>query len=258
MRIVAGALMVCAIVLILWPGNMELLGALAALAAGICMLIDLKTNKKQEQNSPQLPAAFNEQKPTSPPEAPAVQSAATGTLTLPRAFLFEYRDHLGEQTSRHVTVASISRANRKTYLEGYCHTHGAERTFRTANIVGDLIDAETGEMIPVARLLAAVRDRTEMTYHPIANAAPAPEQRAPRQWQTAVLFTGFQTRRKQKLEEIAEAAGFDVRTHVGSTLDYLVTGPNAGPSKTATAQSLGVSVIDEDTFLALAAPAPED
>ena len=47
---------------------------------------------------------------------------------------------------------------------------------------------------------------------------------------------------------LAYATGWDVRTTVGSTLDYLVTGPRAGSSKVSKAEELGVSVIDEAAF----------
>ena len=42
-----------------------------------------------------------------------------------------------------------------------------------------------------------------------------------------------------------------MRSTVGKTLDYLVTGPRAGPSKITKAQELGVTVVDEDIFASL-------
>ena len=122
------------------------------------------------------------------------------------------------------------------------------RTFRTDRILGDLTDTETGELLPVARLLSSVRGRSNMDFKP---PVPAPQKRASKEWQTAVLFTGFAAARRDELELLAESSGWDVRAAVGSTLDYLVTGPRGGPSKVAKAQELGVCVIDEDTFRAL-------
>ena len=172
---------------------------------------------------------------------------AQGT-TLPCTFTFSYRAQDGSYSPRTVNVTGISSNGGHAYLEGFCHDRMDNRTFRTDRIRGDLMDTQTGELLPVARLLSSVRGRSSMDYKP---PALAPQSRPSKEWQTAVLFTGFSADRRAELESLAESAGWDVRAAVGSTLDYLVTGPRGGPSKVAKAQELGVCVIDEGTFLAL-------
>lgn len=172
-----------------------------------------------------------------------------GTISLPCTFRFTYADSAGAAEPRTVDVARISSNGSLTYLEGHCHARKAERTFRTDRIRGSLTDMDSGEVVSVKRLLAEVRGRSNMAYRPEAAAKPVSTQT--KEWQTAVLFTGFTAAKRDELEELAYAAGWDVRSTVGSTLDYLVTGPRAGSSKVAKAEELGVSVIDEELFRAL-------
>lgn len=164
---------------------------------------------------------------------------------LPATLSFTYKDNTGQILERTVKVSSISEANGLNYLEGYCHTRQDFRTFRTDRIRGSLVDMESGEILSVKQLLSSVHPRKAMTYK------PAPAVTTKKEWQTAVLFTGFTAKRREELEELADAAGWDVRSTVGKTLDYLVTGPRAGPSKIAKAEELGVTVVDEDIFRAL-------
>ena len=49
---------------------------------------------------------------------------------------------------------------------------------------------------------------------------------------------------------MAEAAGANVASGVSKTLDYLIVGANPG-SKLDKARTLGITVLDEDGFLAL-------
>lgn len=164
---------------------------------------------------------------------------------LPATFNFAYQDSFGQSQERTVKASSISESNGFHYLEGYCHTRKDFRTFRTDRIRGSLTDMESGEILSVKQLLSSVHPRKAMTYK------PAPAVTTKKEGQTAVLFTGFTAKRREELEELADAAGWDVRSTVGKTLDYLVTGPRAGPSKIAKAEELGVTVVDEDIFRAL-------
>lgn len=170
-------------------------------------------------------------------------------LHFPREFSFSYVDYNGEQSQRQVRVMGIASNGEQQYLEGYCLDRQAVRTFRTDRIQGELIDMETGELVNVWHLLAQTEKRRSMAYKPSKESMPS----ANREWQTAVLFTGFSQSRREELEDIAFAAGWDVRSTVGPTLDYLVTGAKAGPAKVSKAEQLGVTVIDEDVFHALAA-----
>ena len=206
---------------------------------------------------PSLPAALPstaQATPTPPRRSKAAQPSKAPThppaqgVTLPCAFIFSYRGQDGDHSRRTVNVTAISASGGHAYLEGFCHDRMDIRTFRTDRIRGDLTDAKTGELVPVKRLLSSVRTRTSMDYRPPAS---APQSRPAKEWQTSVLFTGFSASRRDELESLAESSGWDVRAAVGSTLDYLVTGPRGGPSKVSKAQELGVCVIGEDTFLAL-------
>lgn len=173
-------------------------------------------------------------------------------LHLPREFSFAYVDHDGEQSQRTVRVMGIASNGEQQYLEGYCLDRQAVRTFRTDRIQGELIDMETGELVNVWNLLAQTEKRRSMTYKPSAHdTSAAAATSTHREWQTAVLFTGFSKSRREELEDIALAAGWDVRSTVRPTLDYLVTGPKAGPAKVTKATELGVAVIDDSEFESL-------
>lgn len=182
--------------------------------------------------------------PVKPSNNKAAKKETTESI-LPATLRFAYQDSTGQRQERTVKVSSISEAEGLNYLEGYCHTRQDFRTFRTDRIHGSLVDIESGEILSAKQLLSSVHPRKAMTYK------PAPGVTTKKEWQTAVLFTGFTAKRREELEELASAAGWDVRSTVGKTLDYLVTGPRAGPSKIAKAEELGVTVVDEDIFRAL-------
>jgi NAD-dependent DNA ligase len=168
-------------------------------------------------------------------------------VTLPHVFTFSYEDHHGVPTRRTVRIMSVGTNGFQRYLEGYCLSRQAVRTFRTDRITSDLTDQETGELIPVSRLLSDVRTRMTVNFTP-ASTGLKRSTKPSRVWQKSVLFTGFSTKRREKLEAMAEKIGWDVRSTVGPTLDCLVTGPNAGPTKVAKANELGIEVIDEFEF----------
>ena len=196
--------------------------------------------------SPIAPVTPGRSKAARPGKAPS--TPPTHGITLPCTFAFSYRTQDGGYSLRTVNVTGVRSNGGHAYLEGFCHERMDTRTFRTDRILGDLMDTHTGELMSAKRLLASVRTRTRMDYAPpmpVSKSSPAKE------WQTAVLFTGFSTARRDELERLAESAGWSVRVAVGSTLDYLVTGPRGGPSKISKAQELGVVVIDESTFRAL-------
>jgi BRCT domain type II-containing protein len=174
-------------------------------------------------------------------------SSALKKVTLPHVFTFSYEDHHGVPTRRTVRIMSVGTNGFQRYLEGYCLSRQAVRTFRTDRITSDLTDQETGELIPVSRLLSDVRTRTTVNFTP-ASTGIKRSTKPSRVWQKSVLFTGFSTKRREKLEAMAEEIGWDVRSTVGPTLDCLVTGPNAGPTKVAKANELGIEVIDEFEF----------
>lgn len=175
-------------------------------------------------------------------------SAKRASPHFPREFSFLYIDSNGEYSQRTVRVMGISRNGGQDYLDGFCLERQAVRTFRVDRIQGELIELETGELVAVPSLLAQTEKRRAMAYIPRTAAMPSTK----REWQTAVLFTGFSQSQREELENMALAAGWDVRSTVGPTLDYLVTGSTAGRAKVAKAEELGVTVIDKDVFEVLA------
>jgi DNA ligase (NAD+) len=67
----------------------------------------------------------------------------------------------------------------------------------------------------------------------------------------ALLFTGALSMPRAEAEGIAERAGARVVSGVSRNLDYLVAGDSPG-SKLRKAEALGIAIIDEQAFLALA------
>lgn len=175
------------------------------------------------------------------------------TLSLPREFRFAYTDQEGQASRRRVRVMGISSNDGRQYLDGFCLDRNAARTFRVDRVQGDLTDAETGELVNVYRLLASTDQRRLMDYTPSKAEVVWSElhEEFDEEPPTTVLFTGFPKARKEALEAAAVAAGWVVRSTVSQSLDYLVTGPKAGPAKVTKANGLFVTVIDEDVFEAL-------
>lgn len=169
---------------------------------------------------------------------------------LPHRYRFSYRDSELNYTQRTVNVSHIAEQGHQTYLEGYCELRQDIRTFQTDRIRGKLTDMETGEVITLKHLLSLVSQRRQMSYTPASTTKPS-RSNADEGWQIAVLFTGFSASRHDELERMAEGAGWQVRSTVSSSLDYLVTGPRVGPSKLAQAEELGTLVLEETDFLAM-------
>ncbi len=65
----------------------------------------------------------------------------------------------------------------------------------------------------------------------------------------AVCFTGFSPDGKDRMEKIAEHAGYRILTGVSARLKILVTGEAPGPSKLQKARQLGVEILSEAEFL---------
>ena len=65
-----------------------------------------------------------------------------------------------------------------------------------------------------------------------------------------LVFTGSLSLSRDRAREMAEGAGARVTGSVSGNTDLVVAGPGAG-SKLAKARSMGVRVVDEDTFLAM-------
>lgn len=186
-----------------------------------------------------------------PRKQPQCVDATETPQALPMLLSFDYADRDGVLTRRTVMVHTVGVARGRTYLEGVCQERHAVRTFRTDRIIGTLEHVGSAETLSVAALVRAAGPLEKLDveppareYHPGAPARPR---------QDAVLFTGFHAGRRAELEELAIAAGWDVRINVGPTLDYLVAGPNAGAAKVGKAEGDGVTVISEEMFRTMVA-----
>ena len=69
----------------------------------------------------------------------------------------------------------------------------------------------------------------------------------------SVCFTGsLNTMTRNQASELAQRAGYEVKSSVGRGLTYLITNdPHSGSSKNQKAQKLGTKIITEEQFLAL-------
>lgn len=162
---------------------------------------------------------------------------------------FDYVDAKGKPSHRHVSVDAVD----KEYLEGFCHTAMATRTFVIGRVRGKILDRDSGELTtPKKWAEQARRDprngtvsmgggRSTMDYEDEDDDVEP----------TEVLFTGFPAARRDELEELAEMFDITVRKSVTVGLDYLVIGPNAGPSKIEKAEAVGAAVIDDEGFIEL-------
>lgn len=150
---------------------------------------------------------------------------------------FTYRDSSGELTQRRVVVRELE----ERYLTGVCLLRGAVRTFRLDRVVGELVSEETGEVADALAWAAGI-DGQERSRIKIAGSS--------RQIACGpgVLFTGFAAAIRAEMEQRAESAGMVVRKSVSKTLDYLVAGPNAGPSKLDQAVEIGVVILTAAEF----------
>lgn len=105
--------------------------------------------------------------PKQPPRASARRARApTADITLPHRFRITYPDKTGDWSQRDVRVDRISSNESHTFLEGFCELRWQVRTFRTDRMRGDLLDLETGEVLPLRRLLAGVTDRSKPSFKP--------------------------------------------------------------------------------------------
>ena len=62
------------------------------------------------------------------------------------------------------------------------------------------------------------------------------------------MLTGYKKADRESMGNLATEAGLAIRKTVSSSLDYLIAGENAGPSKMALADELGVEVVGGEEF----------
>lgn len=162
---------------------------------------------------------------------------------------FVYRDQLGKQSQRRVSVAAID----EQYFEGHCHTRHATRTFITRRIVGDITRLTTGEIVRSktwARQLRRHPHNCAIRFDSFSKPLAGRSDRRGRAWETAVYFVGFHGERRSQLEALAEDAGWQVRGGFSKSLDIMVAGTLAGSAQLAQAELGNIEVITEQEFRA--------
>lgn len=195
----------------------------------------------------QPPAPLTPKKPPRPAERSSAVPVAR--ITLPHRFRITYRDKAISWVERDVRVDLISSNGSYTYLEGFCELRCDVRMFRTDRIRGELLDLETGEVLPLRRLLADVVERSAASFQPSESAGSSSH--GNREWQQAAFFAGFSLSKRDELEGLAEAAGWQVRQTITRTVTYVVAGSMVGKNQISEAKRMGVAVVDENAFRAL-------
>jgi NAD-dependent DNA ligase len=142
---------------------------------------------------------------------------------------FIYMDARGNVTSREITDYSES----VEYLQGYCTSANALRTFRKDRILEEV----TNPSILLER----------MQYH-IKNYPPPKPASQPRPKGIEVCFTGFKKSEKEELTSLSESKKLFVKSSVTKNLVFLCYGYNAGPAKLHKACQQGVIILDKDQF----------
>ena len=181
------------------------------------------------------------------PISPGTTSVAGmgGRSLMPALYEFDYAKEDGEISSRRVFVQSTSYSGGRQYLEGICKTRNAHRTFRVDRVIGSMTRVDDGRQLRASELFAASTPKPAAVF----TASPYPStSRKKREWETAVFFAGFGAAKRSELEELAEAAGWQVRSSITQTVDYVVTGAMAGSGQLAKAGELGIAVLDEAGF----------
>lgn len=163
------------------------------------------------------------------------------------AVAFDYANADGEITHRRVLLKGNGRSGDRRYIEGVDLDRHAMRTFRLDRIIGKVKCESDGQALTAEAVFASLG--TAQTI----DVRPAPVTTAPprRTWETAVFFAGFGVTKRAELEDLAEAAGWQVRSRISGTVDYVVIGAMAGRAQISTAEEHGITVIDEDAFRAL-------
>lgn len=134
---------------------------------------------------------------------------------------FIYEDANGNTSAREVSDFSDD----GVYIEGFCHSRRALRTFRRDRVV---------EYLEGEELLVPMIDPDDVVDEPFAD-RPGME----------ILFTGFSEDERFDLEADAEDAGLVVRKTVTKNLAFLCAGPRAGPSKLSKARAQDCTILDK-------------
>lgn len=158
----------------------------------------------------------------SPTQAPHL--SGTSAPSTDGHLRFIYEDANGNTSTREVSDFSDD----GVYIEGFCHSRRAVRTFRRDRVL---------EYLEGEELLVPMIDPSDFVDEPFAD-RPGME----------ILFTGFSEDERFALESDAEEAGLVVRKTVTKNLMFVCAGPRAGSSKLAKARGQRCVVLDESQF----------
>lgn len=111
-----------------------------------------------------------------------------------------------------------------------------ERQFRTFNI---------------DRIISMYGSENELDAAELPDQIKSTSTKTPKPVKSEIAFTGFSIADKQRLEQLAAAAGLTVKKDVTKNLAYLCCGSNAGPTKTSKARTNGAMALTEQQFINL-------
>lgn len=151
---------------------------------------------------------------------------------LDNSISFIYIDSKGNTTER--TVINFSQND--DYLEGYCTLREETKTFRKDRIQKILDSVYTN--LPEENQLICNFFNKRRDGSPIGKVET-----------NEICFTGFSSKRKKELIDLAKDNGFVIRASATTYLDFLICGSNAGLSKIQKAKSSGAIIMTEDEFI---------
>lgn len=218
---------------------MSFIGATGLLVASVLIFIDLTAaiiigliSYWISKSNMEYVAGYN-----FPGAAAEDQASGYGTDNRSNAALiFRYRNSKGEVSERKVVDFTVS----PSWIHGYCLLRGEERTFKRERIVELLSDLNLDELVTV--LDEKIEEEFMGMFGPVEKQHPPGSE---------IAFTGFAREEKERLIALARRNGYIVHPKVTKFLDYLCTGPNAGPRKMERAQQAGAVFVSREEFLAM-------
>lgn len=141
-----------------------------------------------------------------------------------------------QNARKNITIQSVSKiSENEVYLQGFCTEANGFRTYRKDRILEIIEDGKISE------------ERLE--YYRLINPPPMPSAKSLHLLD--ICFTGFKSDDKKRLKELAENAGFIIRSTVSKNLNFLCCGYNAGPMKIEKAREQGAVAITEEQLIKL-------
>lgn len=150
-------------------------------------------------------------------------------------------------------IAAYELANVKyngDYIQGYCPTEGAFRTFKKDRFIKFLDSFEDAieylnKVVPTLDINKNEWVKTKSRHHYDSFNLNKPDFNDTFE----VCFTGFKKTDKDRLKDSAISSGMIVRSDVTANLHILCCGYNAGPKKMEIATLKGTMVLTENEFL---------